>query len=184
MAKFMEKRWKQYPKYPTFWDPARSRTENEVRDSKQPGAPTSRATLDEEPDDRPGSPNDDPIYPLNDYTDWYQPLINATFDDPTPDLTQPSQCGISCDGPDIQTGITCETSDASPDIQDYFPAFGSLRVAPTLGPLQGENTSTWWAGVSLEIYVFLQRMFANQVYPVHQLLRPSKLLPRGLDRRL
>ena len=156
MAKFMEKRWKQYPKYPTVWDPTKSREENEDRDSKQPGTPPSLDTLDEEPDDGSGSPNNDPIYPLNDYPDWYQPLIKATFDDPTPDLTQPNQSGISYNGPDIKTGVTCETSDASPDIQDCIHAFGSLRVAPTLGALHGKKDGTWWAGVSLNSCVFLR----------------------------
>ena len=181
MAKFMEKRWKQYPKYPIAWDPTRSRAENEDRDSKQPGAPTSLDALDEEPDQDLGTPNNDPIYPSNDYPDWYQPIIKAAFNDPTPDLTQPSQSGISYNGPDIRTGITCETSDASPDIQDCIYAIGSLRVAPTLAPLQGKNNSTWWAGVSLDSCVFLQWMYADHFYPVHQLLRPSNLLPRGLD---
>lgn len=160
MAKFMEKRWKQYPKYPTVWDPTKSSGENEDRDSKQPGAPLTLDTLDEEHDDGPGSPNNDPIYPLNDYPDWYQPLIKATFTDPTPDLTQPSQSGINYNGPDVKTGVTCETSDASPYIQDCIHAFGSLRVAPMLGPLQGplqgKKDGTWWAGVSLNSYVFLR----------------------------
>lgn len=32
MVKFMEKKWKKYPKYPAIWDPTKSREENEKRE--------------------------------------------------------------------------------------------------------------------------------------------------------
>ncbi|KAL9100750.1 MAG: hypothetical protein Q9163_003917 [Psora crenata] len=45
----------------------------------------------------------------------------------------------------FKTGVTCETSDASPDIQDCIRAFETLKVAPALRPLQGYKDGTWWA---------------------------------------
>lgn len=158
MAKFMENRWKQYPKYPAIWDPTKSRQENEDRDSKQPGAPLLLDTLDEEPVDQTASPNNDPVYSPDLYPEWYRPALVAKFEDPIPDLTQPSQSGISYNGPDINTEVTCETSDGSPDIQDCIHAFGMMRIAPTIVALQGKKDGTWWAGVSLHSLAFFRRV--------------------------
>ncbi|KAL9598124.1 MAG: hypothetical protein Q9219_004680 [cf. Caloplaca sp. 3 TL-2023] len=147
MAKFMEKRWKQYPKYPTAWDPDKSRTDNENRDKKQPGAPSVLEALEGGSQNQAKEPTDDPVYSADQYPEWYKPLVTRNFEDKTPDVTQPSERGISYNGPEnIEEGVVCETSDGSPDIQDCIHAFGSLRVSPQLGPLNGKKGGTWWAG--------------------------------------
>ncbi|KAL8885017.1 MAG: hypothetical protein Q9205_005625 [Flavoplaca limonia] len=146
MAKFMEKRWKQYPKFPTAWDPDKSRTENEDRDKKQPGAPTILEALEGGSQNQAGGSTDDPVYPAEQYPEWYKPLVTAKFEDETPEVTQPSESGIGYNGPDIKEGVVCETTDGSPDIEDCIHAFGSLRIAPQLGALHGKKGGTWWAG--------------------------------------
>ena len=62
-----------------------------------------------------GSVVEDPVYPSSIYSEWYQPLFEVSFDDLTPDVSQPTDDILSYHGPDIKD-IICETSDASPAI--------------------------------------------------------------------
>lgn len=151
MVKFMEKRWKEYPKYPAMWDPTKSKEDNEKREKSEPGAPPSVDALDEEganyDEDVDGPGLKDPVYPSSAYPEWYQPLINSTFDVPTPDVSQPTDNILNYYGPNIED-VTCETSDGSPGIDDCVSAFGSLRIFPDQGALHGQKGGTWWASVS------------------------------------
>ena len=150
MAKFMEKRWGNYPKYPAMWDPTKSREDNEKRDKSQPAASLFLDVLDEEADGDDAVNNtgvESPVYLTSAYPEWYQPLINATFDDPTPDVSQPTDNEVDYNGPNM-TDVTCETSDRSPAIEDCGYAFGPLRENPDDGALDGKENGTWWAGVS------------------------------------
>ncbi|KAI9749029.1 MAG: hypothetical protein M4579_007031 [Chaenotheca gracillima] len=149
MVKFMEKRYKQYPKYPAAWDPTKSRSENEDREKKEPGTPPNVA-LDElegndvDGDTGGGTPVSDNKYPSSAYPDWYQDLVNASFDDDVPDLAQPTTNDLTYNGPDM-SAVICETSDGSPDMEDCVNAFGTLKIAATMGPLQGKKGGNWWA---------------------------------------
>lgn len=151
MVKFMEKRWKKYPKYPSRWDPTKSREENEKREETQPGAPPKINSLEGE--DLIGGDSDapavtDPLYPEKDYPYWYKPLVTAPFDDPSPDVSQPRSNNLTYKGPNLKD-VVCETSDGSPEIEHCGYAFGSLKSHPNLGSLQGgKKGETWWAGVS------------------------------------
>ena len=167
MVKFMEKRWKKYPKYPARWDPTKSRAENEKKEKSQPGAPPNVDVLDDEGANYNEAVNGpevkNTVYPSSAYPQWYQPLMKASFDDPTPDVSQPTDSKLNYHGPDIKD-VTCETSDKSPLIEDCVHAFGSLKVAPDLGALHGKKDGTWWAGVSTTLWntLFLARKYADK----------------------
>ena len=47
--------------------------------------------------------------------------------------------------------VKCETSDASPAMDDCTHAFNSLLQSPSVGVLHGKKDGTWWAGVSLPL---------------------------------
>jgi hypothetical protein len=89
----------------------------------------------------------DPVHESSAYPERYQPLIKATFVDPTPDVSQPTDNQLNYHGPDIKD-FPCETSDKSPAIEDCVHAFGSLRKVPNEGALHGKKDGTSWAGVS------------------------------------
>jgi hypothetical protein len=156
-SKFMQKRWKQYPKYPSSWDPDKTEDENREAQKSEPGFPPERKSAEwqdyiydivKEP--LPSDLPNDPIYPVNDYPDWYQPVLKAAPGSPVPDITEPTDNTLTYNGP-TNDDIVCETSNGSPEINDCFHAFGSLRSAPTFKAIQGKKGGTWWAGVSAQI---------------------------------
>ena len=153
MAKFMQERYKQYPQFPSAWDPDKSRADNEDREKSQPGAPPgSLGAFEDEGvteynETLDGPIIKGPIYQYWWYPEWYQQLINATFDDPTPELTPPAPPVPTYNGPDIDD-VTCETSDRLPIIDDCVSAIGSLKRFPDASAQPGEKDGSWWAGVN------------------------------------
>lgn len=156
MAKFMQERYKKYPQYPSVWDPDKSKAENEQREKSQPGAPPSALEIFEDEGDAEynealdGPVIDGPMLESYWYPEWYQPLVNASFDDPVPELTPPAAILLDYRGPDIDD-VACETSDRSPALDDCASAMGSLNLYPDLSAQPGEKGGTWWAGVSTPI---------------------------------
>ncbi|KAI9847632.1 MAG: hypothetical protein M1837_002206 [Sclerophora amabilis] len=149
MTKFMEKRYNQYPKYPSAWDPEKSREENENREKEEPGA-SAASVSDLEGDDvyneaEHGSVVESPKYPSSNYPNWYKPLVERSFEDETPTVDQPLGNTLSYDGPNIND-VICETTDGSPEIDDCINAFGTLKMNPQGGTIQGKKDTGWWAG--------------------------------------
>ena len=152
-AKFMEKRWKKYPKYPSAWDPNKKINENRLAQRDEPGFPPDKKNVDivELMDDveQGGKLNDltnRPLFPVESYPEWYQPVIKAKPGDPVPDVKQPE--GLPTYNGPGNDDIVCETSDGSPKITDCFHAFGGLKMRGGMGVLHGKKDGTWWAGVS------------------------------------
>lgn len=151
-AKFMQKRWKQYPKYQSAWDPKKTFAENYKAQMNEPGflPDLKNAAVPDDYDgnevkeSEPGNVPDDPIYPAEAYPEWYQPIVKAASGDPVPDVTEPSG-QPTYNGP-TNDGIMCETSDGSPEINDCYYAFRALKMSGTLEALHGKKGGTWWAG--------------------------------------
>jgi len=157
-SKFMQKRWKTYPKYPSAWDPNKSRAENFAAQQNEPGYPNSLKlnsvddegwddAVDPSDDNPPDNVPNDPLYSSDSYPDWYQPVLSGTSGN-VPDVTEPSGNTMTYNGP-TPDAVVCETSDGSPEMNDCFHAFGSLKEFPTLAVIQlvqGKKGGTWWAG--------------------------------------
>ena len=160
MARFMEKRWKKYPKYPSRWDPAKTAKENQERERNEPGFPPDIQLLFEG-----GSlldsqtPVDDPVYPASYYPDWYQPLIEVDFEDPTPDVTQPSQSKSKFNGPNMKTNVRCDTTKNAPNLEYCGYVIGSLKKKPRANVPIKEKGETWTAGVSISFIPFCSRYY-------------------------
>ena len=163
LTSFMKKRWGFYPRFPLAWDATRSIADNEERNRNWPGAPSSLGNVDkEEPVDDSQPVIDGPQYPVDDYPEWYKPIVEAKFDDPTPEVTETSKNEVTSNGPDLLTGVTCDTSDASPDIQDCFNAFGSLEMAPETHPKQGKKGGGLVGG-SKPLYISIKHTLTRSV---------------------
>jgi hypothetical protein len=154
-AKFMQKRWKQYSKYPSAWDPKTTFAENYKAQMNEPGFPPDLKNAavpddydgNEVKESEPANVPDDPVYPAEAYPEWYQPIVKAASGDPVPDVNEPSG-QLTYNGP-TNDGIVCETSDGSPEINDCYYAFGALKLSGTLEAFHGKKGGTWWAGVSV-----------------------------------
>ncbi|KAF2814813.1 uncharacterized protein BDZ99DRAFT_185146 [Mytilinidion resinicola] len=151
-SKFMQKRWKQYPKYPSAWDPNKDLGQNWEAQKSEPGFPPERknAAVPDAFDynvDQKSPPADlkNGVYiPMESYPEWYQPVIKAARGDPVPDVTEPTGAP-TYNGP-ANDDIVCETSDGSPEITDCYHAFGTLKMSGSMGVLHGKKDGTWWAG--------------------------------------
>jgi hypothetical protein len=165
-SKFMEKRWKQYPKYPSAWDPDKTQDENREAQENELGFPANYQyrSYDIAQALLPSNLPNDPVYPVDDYPDWYQPIVKAAPNSPLPDVSEPTDNLLTYNGP-TDDDIVYETSNGSPEINDCFRAFGSMRMAPTFEAIQGKKGGTWWAGVSV---TFLLRT-----------VNPQELMPPG-----
>jgi hypothetical protein len=145
---WMKKKWGKYPKYPSAWDPSKSSAENMEREKGEPGYPAFAADFDLE--DTDGVTSDvvveDSVYAADEYPEWYQPVVTASFEEPNPSVQEPEDTR-ELHAPKI-ADVVCETSDGSSLIEDCVHAFGALKMFPTNEALRGKNGGTYWEGVS------------------------------------
>lgn len=172
VSKFMQKRWKQYPKYPSAWDPSLTWDQNYANAEKEPGFPDEWKKssgkevfeFDEPKELQTAAPPDVKNYPVfkdDQYPDWYKPVFNAKSGQ-LPDAKEPTDNSLTYNGPKDGKDIVCEVSDGSPVFNDCVHAFGSLNMVPSLGVLHGKKGGTWWAGVSIHPrYCTLMEVHAN-----------------------
>ena len=142
-SKFMEKRWRQYPRYLSAWDPDKTQDENREAEEYEPGFPANYQYRSYDIAQEPLPPNlpNGPVYPFDVYPGWYQPVVKAAPGSPVPDVSEPTDNLLTYNGP-ADDNIVCETSNGSPVINDCFHAFGSMRMAPAFKAIQGKKGGT------------------------------------------
>lgn len=160
VARFMQKEFGKYPKYPSMWDPAKTRKENEEAQKNEPGFPpeykkastedflSDDGTETEESGDKSAR---EEFYKDTAYPDYYLPVLQRKFGDEVPDVDEPKSEIPVYHGPKNDQ-IKCDTKDDSPQIVDCFQGFSYLTKFGTLELVKGKKGGADWVGVSIAFF--------------------------------